>query len=300
MSALKSKNSDAQLRVIIVINVIILGLLFKVLWDNILSPDVAAANPGWIVSCQYSHSSKDDPIVSPGRTDAAHLHDFTGARNTDAFSTSATLKTGGSTCAIPGDTTAYWVPAMYKNGIRVLPNGTGKHTLFYYRRIAAPSGMTVRNIPDGLRMIVGNANAKSPSENTAITRGNIIFKCGPGSTTDLSAPPQQCGSGIMVVSYRFPNCWNGRDLDSPDHLSHMSYPISGKCPSTHPVVIPRIESFFRYNVGTAPIGTITFSSGPFFTAHQDVLAAWKDTTIQFLMDKCINAGVDCGTNPSAP
>ena len=32
----------------------------------------------------------------------------------------------------------------------------------------------------------------------------------------------------------FPSCWNGKDLDSPDHKSHMAYPnlvMSGDCPS---------------------------------------------------------------------
>jgi len=32
----------------------------------------------------------------------------------------------------------------------------------------------------------------------------------------------------------FPSCWNGKDLDSADHKSHMAYPnlvMSGDCPS---------------------------------------------------------------------
>ena len=294
----KVKKSSSAFRVLLIINVVVLALLAKVIWDNFLFPNVTAANPGWIISCQYSHSNNDDPIVHFNRQGASHLHDFIAARTTNFNSTSGSLKLGGSTCAIRGDTSAYWAPALYKNGTRVLPNGTSKHALFYYRRIAAPSGVQVKPVPEGLRMIVGNPNARTPEENTYISRGHIIFKCGPGSTTDLKAPPTQCSSGIMVISYRFPNCWNGRDLDSADHISHMSYPVNGRCPATHPVNIPRIESFLRYPVGTAPIGTVTLASGPYYTAHSDVFAAWDDTTLNSLMSKCINGMRDCGSNPT--
>ena len=47
------------------------------------------------------------------------------------------------------------------------------------------------------------------------------------------------------------SCWDGKNLDSPDHKSHVAYPVAGAqtftgssvggaCPSTHPVKIPQI------------------------------------------------------------
>ena len=261
-----------------------------------LAPAQAAA-PGWIVSCQYSHSLPDDPIVSFRQPGASHMHDFVGARTTDAFSTATALAGGGTTCAIPGDKSAYWVPAVFKNGVRVLPEGTSKHALFYYRRKGAPSGVNVQPFPLGLRMIIGNARAASPAENPQLGT-DIIFKCGPGSGTNLPRPPTQCSSGIMVMSLRFPNCWDGRNLDSPDHKSHMAYPRGSRCPASHPVVLPRIESFFRYRVGTSPIGTVTLASGPYYTAHQDFFNAWDPAVLQSLVTNCMNALRDCGTNPS--
>ena len=257
---------------------------------------VHAADPGWITSCGYSHSLADDPIIFPGQPGLAHLHDFAAARTANAFSTPLSLRAGGTTCMIPGDKSSYWVPALYKNGVRVLPNATSHDALFYYRRKGAPSGTTVQPFPQGLKIIIGNAHAKSPAENPQLGT-DIIFKCGPGSSTDLPAPPTQCSSGVMVMSLRFPNCWDGVNLDSPDHRSHMAYPRSGRCPASHPVVVPRLESFFRYPVGTEPIGTITLSSGPYYTAHQDFFNAWEPSALQALLDKCINALVDCGTNP---
>ena len=256
-----------------------------------------AGATGWIVSCNYSHSLSDDPIVFPRLAGVSHLHDFVGGRTTDAFSTRTSLLAGATTCVMPADASGYWVPALYKDGVRVLPKGTSKNALFYYRRKGAPSGTMVQPFPAGLMIIVGNAKARSAQENPQLGT-DIIFKCGPGSGTDLPAPPKQCASGIMVISFRFPNCWDGVHLDSADHKSHMAYPAGGRCPKSHPVVLPRLESFFRYNVGTGPIGEIKLASGPYFTAHQDFFNAWDPAALQALVTKCLNAEVDCGTNPS--
>lgn len=57
-------------------------------------------------------------------------------------------------------------------------------------------------------------------------------------------------SGLRVQVF-FPSCWNGRDLDSADHKSHMAYPDgvdSGKCPSTHPVRFISIFYEVMYSV----------------------------------------------------
>jgi hypothetical protein len=66
------------------------------------------------------------------------------------------------------------------------------------------------------------------------------------------------------------------------------------------VAIPRLEAFVRYLVGIDPIGTVTLASGPYYTAHMDFFNAWRPATLNWLMDNCINAGKDCGKNPSVP
>jgi hypothetical protein len=36
-------------------------------------------------------------------------------------------------------------------------------------------------------------------------------------------------------------CWDGVNLDSANHKSHVAYPgYNGKCPTTHPVKIPQL------------------------------------------------------------
>lgn len=260
-----------------------------------------AAAPGWITSCAYSHSATDDPIVFPNQPGVSHLHDFSGSLGTRADSTPDQMRAAGTSCATGGDNSGYWVPALYIHGsqmLRVLPRAQGtKNALFYYRRKGAPSGVTVRLIPDGLKMVLGNSHAGSPSENPLLG-SQIRWKCGPGSGTYTPRPPVQCGSGTMVLSMTFPNCWDGKNLDSADHISHMRYPSGSSCPASHPVPLPRIESFWRYNVGTAPIGGVTLSSGPDFTAHGDFFNAWVPASLQSLLNRCINANTDCGTNPA--
>lgn len=54
-----------------------------------------------------------------------------------------------------------------------------------------------------------------------------------GTTRNPYLPPVNCPNGLRG-EIRFPSCWNGVDLDSKDHISHMAYPInneSGPCPA---------------------------------------------------------------------
>jgi hypothetical protein len=41
-----------------------------------------------------------------------------------------------------------------------------------------------------------------------------------GETLDF--PKKPCPAGVMV-NVRFPTCWDGVNLDTPDHMSHMAY-----------------------------------------------------------------------------
>ena len=204
----------------------------------------AAVKPGWIVSCTYSHSLSDDPIVFPRLAGASHLHDFAGAITTDAFSTFNTLVAGGTTCAMPGDTSAYWVPALYEDGVRILPE--------------ARSGNTAILLSQDRRSCRNDSTALSPrSKDYHWQRGGKVPSGKPWTRHryclqmwarrgrySSPAPPTQCDSGIMVMSLRFPNCWDGVNLDSADHRSHMAYPVSSRCPASHPVESPETRVVF--------------------------------------------------------
>lgn len=64
---------------------------------------------------------------------------------------------------------------------------------------------------------------------------------------------QTCPNGLRAQIV-FPSCWNGHDLDSADHQSHMSYPAggfpdSGDCPPEFPVKVRfvRVELYTNYD-----------------------------------------------------
>ncbi len=50
-------------------------------------------------------------------------------------------------------------------------------------------------------------------------------------------PNRTCDGGLQI-RIRFPCCWDGTNLDSSNHKSHMAYPSmvdNGVCPNSHPV-----------------------------------------------------------------
>jgi hypothetical protein len=236
-------------------------------------------------------------IAKPGQVGASHAHDYTAARTTNANSTPNSLRAGGTTCLTEGDFSAYWKPVVSINSVQTAPTATSRDSLIYYREV--PAG--ARDIPDGLKMIVGNATATSEAGNPYLGDANgIIFKCGPGSGTNLPRPPTTCSSGVMVISVRFPSCWNGMQLDTFDHISHMRYPVSGGCPSTHPAKIVRVETFFRYPVPAGPTFSTGLSSGPYWTIHADFVMAWDRTAFAALVKMCIVDRAPCDVDPDVP
>ncbi len=73
--------------------------------------------------------------------------------------------------------------------------------------------------------------------------GSGYAPCDSSDTREL--PAKICPGGIRG-SVVFPSCWDGKNLDSPDHRSHMAYSTDGRvlagsaCPSTHPVRVPQL------------------------------------------------------------
>ena len=258
------------------------------------------------VPCAFSHMAFDDPIVYPGRPGASHLHTFFGNTATSASSTAQSIaETGNSTCL--GGTinrSAYWVPSMIDTatGKPVAPDSAG----FYYKQGYAlnPSSI-IQPLPSGLRMIAGD-----PSNDKA---GSIVakFHCygGPNNTNNqYGSSIPSCDAGAQVVQViTFPQCWDGRNLDSPDHKSHMSYvvPIPAwpwfTCPTSHPVPLPEITFNIMYTVQTAGaaarwrLSSDTYSTSlpGGYSSHGDWFNGWKKPISDAWNAGCIQARRDC-------
>ena len=100
----------------------------------------------------------------------------------------------------------------------------------------------------------------------------------------------------MLESYLdFPHCWDGRNLDSTDHKSHMAYPVNNACPASHPVVVPKLRQVMRYPVNGNPAG-FRLASGAGYTMHGDFFNAWPEAEMARRVTDCIRIIVKCGTN----
>lgn len=234
--------------------------------------------------CGFSHRAPDDPIVAPGQPGRSHDHSFVGNRSTNAFSTLGSLRAAGSTCDRAGHTAAYWMPTLLVDGAAVPPVAA---TVYYRRKTLRP----VRAFPSDFRMIAGDARAPSPQD-----RRVVFWNCGVTGGVQPSSTVPECPGGrrtALRLHVRFPACWDGRRLDSADHVSHVAYPRRGVCPTTHRVELPEISLIYRYP--QIPAGsTVALSSGGQYTAHADFVNSWHQPTLERLVATCLNALRHCG------
>ena len=281
------------------------------------APDIVGAfrficSPGQLLS--------DDPIMYPGQSGRSHLHQFFGNTATNANSTYTSLRTGGeSTCNNMLNRSAYWIPAMM--------NGKGKvvrpdYISIYYKRrpTSDPECLRMaakgcRDLPRGLRYIFGYNMATGEG-------GAFYFNCDgptavPGHYPDIVAAAQACPIGNRLgATISAPDCWDGKNLDSADHRSHMAYPSYGswgyqKCPDTHPYVVPAFTLGAWYTTdadldrsGTWSPSTTTWRLSsdtmagmapqrPGTTMHADWFGAWDDGVMKMWSDNCVNKLLNC-------
>lgn len=246
------------------------------------APAAQAHDAGFSFRCFFSHRSSDDPIVYPGRPGAAHSHEFMGNTTTDAYSTSESLRDQVTNCTIPENASAYWIPTLLSSGRPVTPS----YVNTYYRP-GSKSRSAVRAFPAGLRMIAGNGKATSPQP---IRR--VAWGCGANGVVRLYQQMPNCPSGYDLVLYvHFPDCWNGRTLDSTDHRSHMAYASDSRCPSTHPRPVPQLVFSVHYPIRGG--SSLALSSGGKYSGHADFMEAWDRPLFEGLVTRCINNGEHC-------
>jgi len=103
------------------------------------------------------------------------------------------------------------------------------------------------------------------------------------------------------MQVHFPQCWDGVNLDSSSHTSHVAFPIErpdgGNCPSTHPVRIPDLffEAFytvdqFPHGDGTRQPFVLACGDATGYGFHGDFLNGWDQ---QILQNVFTNADGSC-------
>jgi hypothetical protein len=290
------------------------------------SPDAVGA---FRFTCLAGHLSKNDPLVYPGQRGASHLHQFFGNTATDENSTYTSLRTtGGSTCTRSADVSpqrsAYWMPAMLDGaGNAVKPDWINT----YYKQLPASSPdcattnqptVTGRCIgmPNGLRFILGYNMATSsggPTDTNSRDYWAMGFDCVVTDSTGTSytgvkhsiseiVATGACPTGAWLrVFLTFPDCWDGKNLDSADHRSHMAFGAPVACPGDHPYKIPEVavQAFFRTDANFAA-GKWHLSSDemmpgttPGKTLHMDYWEAWSPVVKNIWQTSCIDGHLSC-------
>jgi len=222
----------------------------------------------FIVSCSATHRNNDDPIALPRLPGRSHGHTYVGNRSTDAFSTPESLRASraGTSCHPAADASAYWFPTLHARGRPVMPLVA---IIYYVRRTEA-----VQPFPDGLKVIAGKPRARRSQQ-----PGVVSWSCStplPGVRTFAHVPNCSVERGLQM-NVTFPDCWDGRRLDSPDHARHMAYSVRGRCPSSHSVAVPAMKMLVIYPA----VRRATLSSGR-FSAHADFMNGWEQ---DFLADR---------------
>ncbi|GGP71296.1 hypothetical protein GCM10010185_50480 [Saccharothrix coeruleofusca] len=256
--------------------------------DRAAQADELVTHHEFQANCSVTTHRPDDPIVYPGLPGASHMHTFLGNDSTNAGSTNDSLKAGATNCKTPDDKSAYWFPTLYNGDAVVAPSGP--QVIYYKSGILAYQ--QVRSFPAGLRFVVGDQ---------AATREQ--FQRAPGAVEGWECGdsfhnwdfPAWCPPGSQLnIRYQAPSCWNGRDLDSVDHKSHMAYPDRATlvCPPSHPVAVPMLEFKMAFPV-SGDMSRVRLSSGRGYSWHYDFMNAWDGPTLQALVSHCVNGGLQC-------
>ncbi len=247
--------------------------------------DTAAASPGphngrFHVECGYDQSAPVDPIVFPGQPGASHQHDFFGATGVTADTTAEDLETAGTTCGTQLDRASYWAPSLYDGERQVEPLGSTA----YYRAADGVDPAAVEPFPYGLMMIGGDsmATVTQPTD-------HVGWAC--TVEADTRATPPVCND-TLLLRVVFPDCWDGENLDSADHRSHVARSTDEGCPDSHPVAMPQLEFHVQY---PAPESTanLHLASGSILTAHADFFNGWQPDKLAREVATCIQQDAYC-------
>ena len=204
---------------------------------------------------------------------------------------------------------------MFKNGTVIAAPPVS--FLAYY--LLNPQGEKITAFPAGFQMITGDPYQRNftqpvpdlpPNEadnsQFSISQRSIGFNC-----LNYGLPPEgslyrhflpnadylskNCPDGLRL-ELLFPNCWNGKDLDSDDHKSHVAYAPgimgTGPCPDGFPVRLPTLfyETIFAVSPFNEESGQFLLANGDptGFGYHGDYMAGWEVPLLQNAINTCTN------------
>ncbi|MFE2045732.1 DUF1996 domain-containing protein [Streptomyces sp. NPDC059477] len=255
----------------------------------------------------------DNVIVAPGVTNGAHhLHDYVGNQNNDAFASDDVLANAGTTCQNPGDRSSYFWPVLrLQDGTQDFDqNAAGGGTEGNAGRILEPRQAQLKFVgnrtgpvvamPRALRIITGDAKAFV----NGLANANTAWTCTGFEDRQLTDKYPLCPEGSDVVRLsNFQSCWDGQNIDSANHRTHVAFvQADGTCANGFQA-IPQLQVRLVYDV-PAPTIENGVVQNPFavdsfpeqlhkpITDHNDFINFFSTKTMKKMVN-CINSGKRC-------
>ncbi|CAL9618570.1 hypothetical protein SUDANB23_05794 [Streptomyces sp. enrichment culture] len=259
--------------------------------------------------------NSDNVIAAPGVSNGAHhFHDYIGNQATNAFVSDDELARAETSCEDQRDKSSYYWPVLR------LQNGTeerdaqspGGGIEGNAGEIVTPKDVTltfvgnpkakVTAMPRLLRIITGDAKSFVNGPANA----NASWSCTGFEDRQLKDKYPLCPEGSDVVrSFAFQSCWDGRNIDSANHRTHMAFmDAEGNCPAGFQP-IPQLVQRIVYDVdapsledGGKTVPLFAVDSFPEqlhkpITDHGDFINVFEEDLMNEMV-ACINEGRTCG------
>ncbi|MEU9229501.1 DUF1996 domain-containing protein [Streptomyces massasporeus] len=281
--------------------------------------DKAGASGGsFATSCGVNENglfNSDNIIAAPGVTNGAHhFHDYVGNQSNNAFASDQDLAKAETSCDDQGDKSSYYWPVVrLQNGAQEQdaqkPGGGIEGNA---GEIVTPKQVTltfvgnprekVTAMPRLLRIITGDAKSFVNGPANA----NASWSCTGFEDRQLKDKYPLCPQGSDVVrTFKFQSCWDGRNIDSANHRTHVAFAdAAGNCPSGFRP-IPQLVQRIVYDIDAPSLQdggrtTPLFAVDSFpeqlhkpVTDHGDFINIFDEDLMGEMVD-CINDGRKCG------
>ncbi|MFF7871275.1 DUF1996 domain-containing protein [Streptomyces qaidamensis] len=281
-------------------------------------PQGDASRGSFATSCGVNENglfNSDNIIAAPGVTNGAHhFHDYVGNQANNAFASDQDLANAETSCDDQGDKSSYYWPVVrLQNGTQEQDaNKPGGGIEGNAGEIVTPKQVTltfvgnprekVTAMPRLLRIITGDAKSFVNGPANA----NASWSCTGFEDRQLKDKYPLCPQGSDVVrTFKFQSCWDGRNIDSANHRTHVAFSdAAGNCPSGFRP-IPQLVQRIVYDIDapslddggrTAPLFAVDSFPEQLHkpgTDHGDFINIFDEDLMGEMVD-CINDGRTCG------
>jgi len=214
-----------------------------------------------------------------------------------------------TTCDKKIDHSNYWVPSLFHQmSNKMWELVPWKLSAVYYQKRACDYNANANNcdknfvplaFPYGFRMVAGDPYRRTQN-NSDFAQKAVSIMCIDGPYGEHPGfPAGKCGT--LRSQVYFPSCWDGVNLDTPNHHDHVAYPAKGDynggvCPKSHPKAIMSLFYEFFFEVSTySDFNRFAFSCGDptGYGYHGDFIMGWTDRDLlQTAHKDCVSAS-DC-------